>query len=248
MDNAGHIPVETAEPAMDDAVAGLVENAPCNDDRSQQMDVSTVSTMPVESALRTWADVELDVACALWAGDVDPANVHPSIAAWAMKKVSRRDEDVIAWGLALRKVDNALSYGRDFVIDLVRERPDGVDLVRNSAAMDQHVAGFVCEFGSMYVKSAPAADNARDNLNADDEAWRTGAIARVNMAVALALCSDTVDVNAPDFATVDLATLKMQRRDEDFVGWSEGFSKTTGGFTFAPDRVAECIRSADRDI
>jgi exodeoxyribonuclease VIII len=155
--------VEQLPPTSLDNSVRNEENLPPRDEASDCAgllkkhtgDNSDAELVSSAGAARTWSDVELDIACALWAGDVDPADVHPSIVAWAEKKVSRRDEDVIAWGLALREVDGALSYGRDFVIDLVRERPDGVDLVRNAAAMDKHVADFVCEFGGLYVKSKP---------------------------------------------------------------------------------------------
>ncbi|WP_337049992.1 PD-(D/E)XK nuclease-like domain-containing protein [Serratia fonticola] len=130
----------------------LVNNSSVNDDRASQ------SVLHVTD----WKGIERAIACALWMGDVDPADVHPSVMSWADKKIARRDEDVMAWGLALRKVPDAdiARFDLRFVFDLVRERPD-FDACRDVVALDAYVSEYVRQFATMYPK-VPGGDAVVD--------------------------------------------------------------------------------------
>ena len=139
-------------PAPDEPA--LHENRPLNDARSQE------SGPPV--ATRYWPDVELDIVLALTPSVEKTGTVDDATLTWARRKVERCPEDMLVWVLALRKVDGILDFGRDFVFDIVRESPEGLDKAHDPAELDAYVAGFVRQYGMMYAKHqqyfvAPAA-------------------------------------------------------------------------------------------
>lgn len=111
---------------------------------------------------RDWPEVELDIVLALTPSVEKPGSVDDATLTWAKRKVERCPEDMLVWVLALRKVEGILDFGRDFVFDIVRESPEGLDKAHDPAELDAYVAGFVRHYGMMYAKHqqyfvAPAA-------------------------------------------------------------------------------------------
>ena len=133
-----------SEPAGDSL--GVVNNSPHNNNRSSE-------TLP---GPRTWVDVELDIVLAGIARLAGPDDADNDTQAWAHKTLDRRPGEVMAWVLGLRKVSGVLAYGRDFIFDLVRGLPTGIDVEHDTGALDAYITCFLQEFGSQYVKGVVA--------------------------------------------------------------------------------------------
>lgn len=163
---AGALPPTAVDNSVHNGVGADAGSGPGDDDA---IPVNNSSISDVRSSQPTnvgnWNDIGLAVACALWVGDVDSSDIHPTVVSWAEKKIARRDQDVMAWELALRKVPDIDRFDLTFVFDLVRERPD-FDVCRDVVVLDTYVANFVRQHASLYVK-APVVDASIDEKPAE---------------------------------------------------------------------------------
>ncbi|WP_161796297.1 hypothetical protein, partial [Serratia marcescens] len=116
--------------------------SPLNNDRSSE-------ALP---GARTWADVELDIVLAGIARLAGSDDADNDTLSWARKTLDRRPGEVMAWVLGLRKVNGVLAYGSNFIFDLVRGLPAGIDVEHDTCALDAHIASFLREYGLLYVR------------------------------------------------------------------------------------------------
>ncbi|MGL9724077.1 PD-(D/E)XK nuclease-like domain-containing protein [Sodalis sp. (in: enterobacteria)] len=123
-------PTETVE-AVD--VDESVNYSPACDNRSSESD---------ETKARDWPDLELDIARALWEGELHWEFIPYEVEQWAQKIVKRRDVEMIRWLLALRKVPDILSRSREFVFKVIRT-PHDQDIYLTPEAIYAYVARFV---------------------------------------------------------------------------------------------------------
>lgn len=127
----------------------VVNNSPKNSDRSSK-------TLP---GSRTWADVELDIVLAGIARLAGADDADNDTLSWARKTLDRRPGEVMAWVLGLRKVRGVLAYGSDFIFDLVRGLPAGIDVEHDSCALDAHITSFLREYGLLYLRKKRGGRN-----------------------------------------------------------------------------------------
>lgn len=135
-----------------EAVEGTttVKNSP-NDNQSSESE---------ETKARDWTDLELDIACALWEGEIHWEAIPFEVRRWAEKMVKRRDVEMLRWLLALQKVPEILSRSREFIFTVMRS-PHAPEIYLTPEAIDAYVARFV---EPESVDEEPVLDKATDEI------------------------------------------------------------------------------------
>lgn len=123
-------PEETVETIED---ATTVTNSPDMNDRSSESE---------ETKARDWPDLELDIARALWEGELHWEFIPSAVEQWAQKMVKRRDVEMMRWLLALQQVPDILSRSREFIFKVIRT-PHDPEIYLTPEAIDAYVARFV---------------------------------------------------------------------------------------------------------
>lgn len=141
-------PTETVE-AVD--VDESVNHSPACDSRSSESD---------ETKARDWPDLELDIARALWEGELHWQAIPFEVEQWARKLVKRRDGEMMRWLLALRKVPDILSRSREFIFTVMRT-PHDPEVYLTPEAIDAYVASFV---EPESVDEVPWSEEAADEI------------------------------------------------------------------------------------
>ncbi|CAK8741794.1 hypothetical protein SODG_005112 [Sodalis praecaptivus] len=153
-------PTETVE-AVD--VDESVNHSPACDSRSSESD---------ETKARDWPDLELDIARALWEGELHWQAIPFEVEQWARKLVKRRDGEMMRWLLALRKVPDILSRSREFIFKVIRS-PHDPEVYVTPEAIDAYVVSFVEQESVDEVRVSDEAADLPESLDADDE-WVPG--------------------------------------------------------------------------
>ncbi|WP_440867892.1 hypothetical protein [Symbiopectobacterium purcellii] len=156
VDNQPHIPVEVAEGETVQVVNAEVNISSITDARSPELPTNDRREYP-----HNQESLELEIACALWPGDVDASAVPREILEWAKKKISRREEDLIGWVCALRKVPDIFSYSRAFIFDVIRE-VDNRDIYLDAVAIGAHITSFITQYRALYTSRT--GDDAQENI------------------------------------------------------------------------------------
>lgn len=178
VDNQPHIPEEVAEGETVREVSSEVNISSVTDARSPELSSDERREYP-----HSHESLELEISCALWPGDVDASAVPREILEWAKKKISRREEDLIGWVCALRKVPDIFSYSRAFIFDVIRE-VDNRDIYLDAAAIDAHVASFITQYRALYTSQT------------DDDVQESNDVNTLNSDLASRDCGDDfVDAN-----------------------------------------------------
>jgi len=156
VDNQPHIPEEVAEGETVREVSSEVNISSITDARSPELPTNERREYP-----HNQESLELEIACALWPGDVDASAVPREILEWAKKKISRREEDLIGWVCALRKVPDIFSYSRAFIFDVIRE-VDNRDIYLDAVAIEAHITSFITQYRALYTSRT--GDDAQENI------------------------------------------------------------------------------------
>lgn len=156
-------PTETVEAVEIDE---SVNNSPDIDSRSSESD---------DDKPRDWPALELDIARALWEGELHWEFIPSAVEQWAQKMVKRRDVEMMRWYLALQQVPDILSRSREFIFRVIRS-PHDPEIYLTPEAIDAYVASFV---EPESVDEVPWSEEAADEIaeaagpDADDE-WVPG--------------------------------------------------------------------------
>ncbi|HBV6503588.1 TPA: 3'-5' exoribonuclease [Escherichia coli] len=95
---------------------------------------------------QTWKTLDNELACALWPGDVDVGNIDGTIHRWATNEVIDKDrEDWKRISASMRKQPEALSYDRQTIFGLVRERP--IDIHKDPVALNKYISEYLTTKG-----------------------------------------------------------------------------------------------------
>ncbi|HBA7073062.1 TPA: exonuclease [Escherichia coli] len=95
---------------------------------------------------QTWKTLDNELACALWPGDVDAGNIDGTIYRWATNEVIDKDrEDWKRISASMRKQPEALSYDRQTIFGLVRERP--IDIHKDPVALNKYISEYLTTKG-----------------------------------------------------------------------------------------------------
>lgn len=159
VDNQPHIPVEVAEGEAVQEVNAEVNISSITDARSPELSTGEQREYP-----HNHDSLELEIACALWPGDVDASAVPREILEWAKKKISRREEDLIGWVCALQKVPDIFSYSRAFIFDVVRE-VDSRDVYLDAVAIEAHITSFITQYRALNTSQTDDDSQGNNGVN-----------------------------------------------------------------------------------
>nr|WP_242490210.1 PD-(D/E)XK nuclease-like domain-containing protein [Sodalis glossinidius] len=105
-------------------------------------DCDTQSSESEETKARDWPDLELDIARALWEGELHWEFIPSEVEQWSRKMVKRRDGEMMRWLLVLQQVPDILSRSREFIFKVIRS-PHDPEIYLTPEAIDAYVARFV---------------------------------------------------------------------------------------------------------
>ncbi|EKO0949103.1 3'-5' exoribonuclease [Escherichia coli] len=160
-ESASFVPVETESDPMNvtfDKLAPEVQNAvmvkfdTCENitvdmvisaQELLQEDMATFDGHIVEALMKM---PEVNAMYALWPGDIDAGNIDGSIHRWAKNEVIDNDrEDWKRISASMRKQPDALSYDRQTIFGLVRERP--IDIHKDPVALNKYITEYLTTKG-----------------------------------------------------------------------------------------------------
>lgn len=133
VDNPEENAPETEETVEAVEIDESVNNSPDCDNRSSESD---------ETKPRDWPDLELNIARALWEGELHWEFIPSEVEQWARKMVKRRDGEMMRWLLALQQVPDILSRSREFIFTVISS-PHDPEIYLTPEAIDAYVARFV---------------------------------------------------------------------------------------------------------
>ena len=96
----------------------------------------------------TFETLDVEIASALWDGDVDPNAPQPSITRWANDIIKDDREDFKRWSIQLRTQPNILKYDRPTIFGVVRNVP-AADTYRFPESHKQYITGYLKAHGKM---------------------------------------------------------------------------------------------------
>lgn len=96
----------------------------------------------------TFETLDVEIASALWAGDVDPNAPQPSITRWANGIIKEDRDDFKRWSIQLRTQPNILKYDRPTIFGVVRNVP-AADTYRFPESHKQYITGYLKAHGKM---------------------------------------------------------------------------------------------------
>lgn len=96
----------------------------------------------------TYETLDVEIASALWAGDVDPNTPQPSITRWANGIIKEDREDFKRWSIQLRTQANILKYDRPTIFGVVRNVP-AADTYRFPESHKRYITEYLKAHGKM---------------------------------------------------------------------------------------------------
>ena len=96
----------------------------------------------------TFETLDVEIASALWAGDVDPNAPQTSITRWANGIIKEDRDDFKRWSIQLRTQPNILKYDRPTIFGVVRNVP-AADTYRFPESHKQYITGYLKAHGKM---------------------------------------------------------------------------------------------------
>ncbi len=96
----------------------------------------------------THSTLDVEIATALWAGDVDPNAPQPSVTRWANGIIKEDREDFKRWSIQLRTQANILKYDRPTIFGVVRNVP-ATDAYRFPESHKRYITEYLKAHGKM---------------------------------------------------------------------------------------------------
>ncbi|MDF7681538.1 exodeoxyribonuclease VIII [Enterobacteriaceae bacterium ESL0689] len=128
--------------------------------------VETVTPRPYQHNYKT---LDIEIATALWPGDVDPNNPDPAITRRATEIIKEDREDFKRWSIQLRTQPDILKYDRPTIFGVVRNVP-AEDTYHFPDSHARYITGYLKDYGKM--------ENA-DNETEQNAAAATGTVETV---------------------------------------------------------------------
>lgn len=115
-------------PEIKAALAGWLKS---HEEERKEGAIDAIDTDAAESSAdvvprpykHTHSTLDVEIATALWAGDVDPNAPQPSVTRWANGIIKEDREDFKRWSIQLRTQANILKYDRPTIFGVVRNVP-----------------------------------------------------------------------------------------------------------------------------
>lgn len=96
----------------------------------------------------THSTLDVEIATALWAGDVDPNAPQPSVTRWANGIIKEDRDDFKRWSIQLRTQPNILKYDRPTIFGVVRDVPAS-DTYRFPESHKRYITEYLKAHGKM---------------------------------------------------------------------------------------------------
>jgi hypothetical protein len=140
-------------PEIKAALSGWLKN---HEAERKDGNLESIETDSTESAAavvprpykHTHSTLDVEIATALWAGDVDPNAPQPSVTRWANGIIKEDREDFKSWSIQLRTQDNILKYDRPTIFGVVRNVP-AADTYRFPESHKRYITEYLKAHGKM---------------------------------------------------------------------------------------------------
>lgn len=138
----------TAHPEREKVVNVWKRKASKTSVRSSEIKPAPQETTTTEfGTAKTYPLLDLEIACALWPGDVPVEGVPGEVLRWAKALIKEDREDFKRWSAALRCTPNILRYDRNTIFGIIREVPDA-DAYQLPTALKRWIANYLAERGA----------------------------------------------------------------------------------------------------
>lgn len=146
-------PVTKKWPEIKAALAGWLKS---HEEERKEGAINTIETdAPKPSSVavprpykHTNETLDVEIASALWAGDVDPNSPQPSVTRWANGIIKEDREDFKRWSIQLRTQPDILKYDRPTIFGVVRNVP-APDTYHFPESHKQYITGYLKDHGKM---------------------------------------------------------------------------------------------------
>lgn len=125
----------------------------------------------------TFETLDIEIASALWAGDVNPNAPQPSITRWANGIIKEDREDFKRWSIQLRTQPNVLKYDRPTIFGVVRNVP-AADTYRFPESHKRYITEYLKNHGKMENEDDETEQNtAASTCPLESESPETSSVA-----------------------------------------------------------------------
>ena len=140
-------------PEIKAALAGWLKSHEAERKDGNLESIETGSTESAATAVprpykHTHSTLDVEIATALWAGDVDPNSPQPSVTRWANGIIKEDREDFKRWSIQLRTQANILKYDRPTIFGVVRNVP-AADTYRFPESHTRYITEYLKAHGKM---------------------------------------------------------------------------------------------------
>ncbi|WP_324028622.1 exodeoxyribonuclease VIII [Pantoea sp. JZ2] len=118
-------------------------------------EVDTEEKKPISSSViaprpyeHTYKTLDIEIASALWPGDVDPSAPSSTIVRWANGIIKDDREDFKRWSMKLRLVPEILKYSRNVIFDVVRS-PSDPEIYKNQQEFSNYITSYFSGYEEM---------------------------------------------------------------------------------------------------
>lgn len=140
-------------PEIKAALAGWLKS---HEEERKEGAIDAIDTDAAESSAvvvprlykHTHSTLDVEIATALWSGDVDPNAPQPSVTRWANGIIKEDREDFKRWSIQLRTQDNILKYDRPTIFGVVRNVP-AADTYRFPESHKRYITEYLKAHGKM---------------------------------------------------------------------------------------------------
>lgn len=140
-------------PEIKAALAGWLKS---HEEERKEGAIDAIDTDATESSAvvvprpykHTHSTLDVEIATALWAGDVDPNAPQPSVTRWANGIIKEDREDFKRWSIQLRTQANILKYDRPTIFGVVRNVP-AADTYRFPESHKRYITEYLKAHGKM---------------------------------------------------------------------------------------------------
>lgn len=125
----------------------------------------------------TFKTLDIEIAIALWAGDVNPNAPLASVTRWANEIIKDDREDWKRWSMQLRSKENILKYDRPTIFNVVRNVP-AADTYKFPESHGRYISEYLKAQGKMENPSDETEQNEEGSAGSlADEQTETGPVA-----------------------------------------------------------------------
>ncbi|WP_342656817.1 exodeoxyribonuclease VIII [Pantoea sp. RSPAM1] len=110
----------------------------------------------------TYKTLDLEIAIALWVGDIDPNAPLASVTRWANGIIKEDREDWKRWSTQLRIQENILSYDRPTIFNVVRNAP-APDTYQFPESHGRYIAQYLAAHGKMEQQPNETEQNTAES-------------------------------------------------------------------------------------